>query len=458
MDIVCSPGRAPSTLTTVFTKEEKYLNVPPAAYHVEKRIVHVGNIRESEGVLTVETSAKQWAYAVELPLERNAVSDGQRLRVKIGVCVESGCIGFAVALRDGSAFHEEIQVPSTEGQWSEIEFVTPTVKDIGSLIIRNTSARGPSRGKLRILDVVDTASCGDVPQKITDVDIDVELFRTFGSHWSGITPAGFTTNWTGAITRGDFEVWPPEILAVINRERREDIGPPFEAELILDWGPLLQAVADAKGIFRMAALGAGWGRWLTGGAFLARKRGLDYRVLGVEAEPQHFAWMKQHMDDNRIPPEKRILLNAAAAGSPGFCWFETGDSQNWYGQQIRSYDDRRENLAINRGSLQRIETVTIEDVVARLSPIDYLHMDIQSAELDFLSYKPDLLNRHDRMINIGTHTAEIEMELRKLLKPRGWTMTYDLPGAAFVRLRGNGKVFSTIHLEDGVQVWVNRGI
>jgi hypothetical protein len=37
-------------------------------------------------------------------------------------------------------------------------------------------------------------------------------------------------------------------------------------------------------------------------------------------------------------------------------------------------------------------------------------------------------------------------------------MTYDLPGAAFVRLRGGGQVFSTIQLEDGVQVWVNRGI
>jgi FkbM family methyltransferase len=407
------------------------LSVSLPAYQLEKRIVHVGNIRESNGVLMVETSAKQWAYAVELPIDRNAVSDEQRLRVKLGVCVDSGCIGFGVALRDGSAFHEEIQVPTTEGQWSEIEFVTPAVKDIGSLIIRNTSARGPSRGEVRILNLVDTALCGDsVPRKIMDADIDVELFRTFG-YWSGVTPAGFTTNWTGVITRGEFEVWPPEILAVINRERMEEISPPF---------------------------GAGWGRWLTGGAFLARKRGLDYRVLGVEAEPQHFAWMNQHMDDNRIPPEKRILLNAAAAARPGFCWFETGDSQNWYGQQIRSYDDEQEDLAVNRGSLKRIKTVTIEDVVAGLSPIDYLHMDIQSAELDFLSYKPDLLDRHVRMINVGTHTAEIEAELRKLLKPRGWTTTYDLPGAAFVRLRGGGQVFSTIQLGDGVQVWVNRGI
>jgi FkbM family methyltransferase len=205
----------------------------------------------------------------------------------------------------------------------------------------------------------------------------------------------------------------------------------------------------------MAALGAGWGRWLTGGAFLAQKRGLDYRVLGVEAEPQHFAWMNQHMDDNRIPPEKRILLNAAAAGSPGFCWFETGDSRNWYGQQIRSYGDTHEDVAVNRGSLQRIKTTTIEDVVARMSPIDYMHMDIQSAELDFLSYKPDLLDCHVKMINVGTHTAEIEVELRKLLRPRGWKTRYDLPGGAFVCLVGDSRVFSTIRLEDGVQVWVN---
>src|SRR5262249_41234820 len=101
------------------------------------------------------------------------------------------------------------------------------------------------------------------------------------------------------------------------------------------------------------------------------------------------------------------------------------------------------------------KTTTIEDVVARMSPIDYMHMDIQSAELDFLSYRADLLDRHVKMINVGTHTAEIEAELRKLLRPMGWTTTYDLPCGAHVHLVGDRRIFSTIRLEDGVQVWVN---
>jgi hypothetical protein len=131
------------------------LSVPVSAYNVERRILHLGNIRETDGVLTVETSPQQSAYAVELPLDLDSVSDNQRLRIKLAICVKSGCLGFGIATRDGSAIREENPVPETSGQWLEIELVTPQVSSIGSLMIRNASGNGmPSRGSCRILDIV----------------------------------------------------------------------------------------------------------------------------------------------------------------------------------------------------------------------------------------------------------------------------------------------------------------
>jgi hypothetical protein len=131
------------------------LSVPVSAYNVERRILHLGNIRESDGLLTVETSPKHSAYTVELPLDLDSVSDNQRLRIKLAICVDSGCIGFGVANRDGSAILEEIPVPETSGEWIEIELFTPQVSSIGSLIIRNASGNGiPSRSSCRIVDIV----------------------------------------------------------------------------------------------------------------------------------------------------------------------------------------------------------------------------------------------------------------------------------------------------------------
>jgi hypothetical protein len=49
-----------------------------------------------------------------------------------------------------------------------------------------------------------------------------------------------------------------------------------------------------------------------------------------------------------------------------------------------------------------------------LSPLDYMHMDIQGAELDFRSYRPELLDAKVRLVNIGTHSAKIEVGLRQL--------------------------------------------
>jgi hypothetical protein len=75
-------------------------------------------------------------------------------------------------------------------------------------------------------------------------------------------------------------------------------------------------------------------------------------------------------------------------GKPGDCWFETGNPQGWYGQSVRSDEDARER----RVQLRRTKGITIDGVLELLSPLDYMHLDIQGAELDFLSYRPGLLD------------------------------------------------------------------
>ena len=53
----------------------------------------------------------------------------------------------------------------------------------------------------------------------------------------------------------------------------------------------------------MVELGAGWGRWLVDAWSVLKQIGKTDKgllLVGVEAEPTHFEWMKQHFADNGL--------------------------------------------------------------------------------------------------------------------------------------------------------------
>ena len=90
----------------------------------------------------------------------------------------------------------------------------------------------------------------------------------------------------------------------------------------------------------MVELGAGWGRWIVNGVAALRAQGtLPYHVVGVEAEPTHFAWMKQHLVDNDVDLRSATLIEAAVAKTDGTVRFHVGDAADWYGQAIARADE-----------------------------------------------------------------------------------------------------------------------
>jgi hypothetical protein len=102
-----------------------------------------------------------------------------------------------------------------------------------------------------------------------------------------------------------------------------------------EWITLVEAAVEARDHFTMIELGAGWGRWLLNGAFAVRQTSdVPVTLVGVESEPRHFAWMRQHLADNGIEPEEQKLVSAAVAGEDGCVWFRVGDAAHWYGQSI----------------------------------------------------------------------------------------------------------------------------
>lgn len=218
----------------------------------------------------------------------------------------------------------------------------------------------------------------------------------------------------------------------------------------------------------MAALGAGWGRWLANGAFAAKQKQLSYRLVGVEAEPQHFRWMQAHLEKNHIDLSCCRLINAAASAQSGDCWFYVGNPAAWYGQSI--VPDQAVSLPRNgpvdlgyetpysTEHIRRVRSVNMTEIIGDLPYVDYLHMDIQGVEYDFLSSNPALLQQKVKMVNIGTHSTEIETKLREFLQRLGWVNRYDVPMNSQLDIHLGSQHTTTVTFGDGVQVWKNSAL
>jgi hypothetical protein len=72
-------------------------------------------------------------------------------------------------------------------------------------------------------------------------------------------------------------------------------GYPAPSEELFEWVDLLESIDDAGDSYVMAELGAGFARWLGAAACLMRQyKPMPFRLIGVEAEPTHFEWIKKY--------------------------------------------------------------------------------------------------------------------------------------------------------------------
>ncbi len=420
--------------------------------HNEAKIDH-GN------ALSVTTPSAQWAYAAEFPIRAGAGPHPTgRRTVRVKTRVIEGSIGILCIGEDGQ-FISETEV-SRHHACPFVDLLFDEIQRCQSIIIRNTSS---SASEAEISSIM-VGTFDSEDESLSEVIVEDSSLRLF-TPWSGVTPAGYWTDFLGVRTRADVWAFTPEYLEIYNRERFELPGLPTDREHILDWIPLIDAVAGSGHTFVMVALGAGWGRWLSAGAFAATQLAREYKLVGVEAEPTHFSWMLRHLAQNGIDPARHRIIRAAASHLAGPCWFRIGDAAGWYGQsivpdldvppEITAQAPLWSEVSIVATRLQRVCSVDLRAVVSGLPTIDYMHMDIQGAEADFLEAYPELLQQHVRTVNVGTHSAQIEDRLRTLFHTLKWRCVHDvrLKSAAMVKV--GLRDAQRVEFGDGVQVWTN---
>jgi hypothetical protein len=270
----------------------------------------------------------------------------------------------------------------------------------------------------------------------------------------------------------------------ISAPSTESYLPAFNEEYF-EWIDILESVKNyashhaGRRPYFFAELGAGFGRW-TVNAVRALQQACpgqcEYFLCAVEADKQHFEWLKQNLWDNGIDPDKHLLLNAPLTGDGRRVSFMTGAYGRWYGQAIVDEGFARELRAtgrvpgIGRMLLQKwigpwrrqskplenevvlkLKSTTLDEVLRKTSHIvDIADLDLQEMEAEVIEAALPAINERVMRFHIGTHSLAVEERLRKCLKGAGWILLRDYPC-----LGSRETPYGQIAFGDGVQSWIN---
>ena len=221
---------------------------------------------------------------------------------------------------------------------------------------------------------------------------------------------------------------------------------PGLSEEYIEWIDVLETAIAATRSFTMIELGAGYGRWLVRAA-LAVKRyhgDLPIKLIGVEAEPTHFRWLKQHLRDNGIDPDEHELIEAAVDEHDGEVFFHVGKPDEWYGQAIAAHANAASE------SIQKVRAVSLSGILSPLDSVDLIDLDVQGAEFVVLRGAISALNDKVKRVHIGTHSHDIELELRTLFRQNGWYKLND-----YTCQSTEATPWGDVTFNDGVQTWIN---
>jgi FkbM family methyltransferase len=227
--------------------------------------------------------------------------------------------------------------------------------------------------------------------------------------------------------------------------------PPPLSEELFEWIAMLEAVLEARETFTMFELGAGVGRWLVTAACAVRQKhpGMRFELVGVEPEPTHFVWMKQHFVDNGLNPREHRLIQAVVNGTGKPAHFVTGYPREWYGQAIVA-EGYRETAHPNARTI-RLPAVRVIDLLESYRYVDFIDMDIQGAEEEVVSSSIVAISKKARRVYVSTHSEQIHAAIAHHFQDAGWKLevAHGWTGAE------EETIFGPLTFEDGIQYWLN---
>jgi hypothetical protein len=242
----------------------------------------------------------------------------------------------------------------------------------------------------------------------------------------------------------------------------------FHAESI-EYVACFTSVEDSSDSYTMFELGAGWGPWMSIAGSTAIKKGIKkINLIGVEGAHNKTGFIKKHLLENGLRPDKEDLETTLY--NPQFQWEvntkiydgiinATGDDMEFPEVPPDAY-----GASLTDGTSARMDTRLIKTkgysfsgISSGYDLIDFVHLDLQGYEEEFVPSVIETLKEKVRFLFIGTHTRRIEGNLLNVLYDNGFKLLREQP-CRVAWPESKPASFVDCTFKDGGQFWVNKNL
>lgn len=229
------------------------------------------------------------------------------------------------------------------------------------------------------------------------------------------------------------------------------------------------ALADAldrsllESAFCAVEIGAGWGPWITAAGVIARQKGCkELKLVGVEASSGRFPLMCRHLEMNGLRPFANSvedvqhgnvftrLFNGAVWTHDGVIWFPESDVADMGSAATASNEETDYRGA--KSENQSVPCRRLDTLLNDLGIVNFMHIDIQGAELDLLQDQIEWVSENVQTLMIATHSRPIEGKLIEMFFDHGWQLHREKP--CRVDWNKNCSIAGKT-IVDGSQYWLN---
>jgi hypothetical protein len=317
-----------------------------------------------------------------------------------------------------------------------------------------------------------------------------EIFAVI-TPWSGIVPDGFEVDFLGTRTaKKFFQPWGDNAAIVGGshlQTKHPSLGGGENGEFWFEAVDWVQAAREARRRFVMITLGALYGYQAVGSQrALQLLNPMPYTLVAVEPDPENMEWVRTHMRDNGIDPDRQWLLQAAIGATNDPAFFPVGapgagapncvasDSESARADYVKELiaqgraEEALTNLLLHNTTglrkdvvaggnvateIKLVSAITLQDLLGPFERVDLLESDIQQSEINVFPPFRDLLRRKVHRIHIGTHGKGVHRALLKMFHEDGWHVVF-----AYEPESKYETVFGPIALNDGVLSLLNPDV
>lgn len=196
-----------------------------------------------------------------------------------------------------------------------------------------------------------------------------------------------------------------------------------------EYASLLTAIEakSERNSFNAVELGAGWGPWISAIGLVCMRLGFkNIRLRGVEADPGKCVLMREHLLRNGLANLDCSVIQGAAWSEDTTLKFPKINSKLDHGGAV-SEGGEEVDYRGQHAEYVEVAAYSIKSICEGLDVVDYMHWDIQGAEIEVARAAIEFLNERSRFLFIGTHSRPIEGALLELFFKHGWEVLYQQP-------------------------------